>query len=121
MVNRPGDGHTVQFRSLPHGWIRSTLKSDSTWRKHFQAMAERDDESCRYCSSPVDDVDYTHSICAKRVVASKLVTIVLQPTLPVASSGRTGMERNPYALLTGAGSGFAERTHWRGGRSRANE
>ena len=38
-VGRPGDEHTVWYRSFPPGWRKSTVRSVFTWRKRFQDMA----------------------------------------------------------------------------------
>ena len=98
------------------------MKSASTWRKRFQAghgcfnaylkcFKKRDDESCRYCSSPVDDAEHTLFVCAKWGAAREtvgravgveftpatLVPVMLQSRVTCAPGCRAGVERNLYA------------------------
>ena len=80
MVTNPGDGHTVQCRSSPPGWIESTVKSAVTWRKRWRCFnaylkrfKKRHDESCSYCGSLVDNAEHTLLFYARWGVAREAV------------------------------------------------
>ena len=55
-------------------------------KQHFK---KRDGESCRYCSSPVDDAEHTIFVCARwgatREAVSRVVGAELTPDTTVPS------------------------------------
>ena len=69
----------------PPGCIESTVKSAFTWRKRFRAMVafdaylkrskKRDDESCRYCGSLVENAEHTFFVCARWGAKRALITL----------------------------------------------
>ena len=53
-------------KKVPDGfYLAQALSGHGCFNAYLKRFKKRDDDSCRYCSSPVDDVEHTLIVCAK--------------------------------------------------------
>ena len=64
MVTNPGDGHTDKHGQVGF-YLAQALSVHGCFNAYLKRFKKRDDESCSYCGSLVDNAEHTLFVCAR--------------------------------------------------------